>query len=386
VRASQADDGSESSVPQYEVYNHHSSVVLTAEDMTSVVETVDLNTSSHAISFALPFWTRRTPLDERGGHTRQSARQVVPFAPSKWAMASHVINTHPPEWRGDLRLRGPSPLMQCPCTSQRHFDLAAKTIDGVPFPGPCAAEMVGNNVCDLSTYTGGVYCCTVDETFLIDTAQACNTSDCAELPVERFYMKTTITYEDAFPSARQLNTLNLGSRAVRLVNHDAPLEGTQPGVTFSGPTLATPDYEVMPCPYGTAPHECIHLLSWIEPVTLWHNDNGTFRALQNASFRVVHSYPHVHTSIVSATLQDATTNQTLCELSAANGGIIYGAGSKAGDELGYAVGQRACAWSDEAEDAPRLVAGQLMRFTFVYNASEHHTGVMAKWYLNVAGE
>ena len=54
--------------------------------------------------------------------------------------------------------------------------------------------------------------------------------------------------------------------------------------------------------------------------------------------------PHLHSSAVGITLQDAVTNATLCELSRLNGGLVYGGGEAAGEEAGFLVGMRPCRW------------------------------------------
>ena len=80
----------------------------------------------------------------------------------------HVINTKRPGRSFDGT---PSPLLQCPCTPQRVFNLTAGTIDGhSPYPpfGFCDTAMESNPSCKLSTYVGGWRCCE-DGVFLIDT-------------------------------------------------------------------------------------------------------------------------------------------------------------------------------------------------------------------------
>ena len=94
--------------------------------------------------------------------------------------------------------------------------------------------------------------------------------------------------------------------------------------------------------------------------------------------------PHVHTGAISATLQDAVTNETLCTVSRENGGLASGTSDRLGDEAGYLVGIRICTWS--AETAPRYAIGHPLRAITVYDASEQQYGVMAQWLLATQAE
>jgi hypothetical protein len=77
-----------------------------------------------------------------------------------------------------------SPLLQCPCTPQRKFNVSAGTIDGnVPYPpfGNCGGEIVGNPSCTIDGYVGGWRCCE-HGVFLIDTDAECADPSCSENP------------------------------------------------------------------------------------------------------------------------------------------------------------------------------------------------------------
>ena len=79
----------------------------------------------------------------------------------------------------------------------------------------------GNAVCSRETYTGGALCCnqilaSVAPFFVIDTDVYCADANCTNLPVERFFLRATIRYEDVAQSMRSLN------RAPRSGNHLAP--------------------------------------------------------------------------------------------------------------------------------------------------------------------
>ena len=93
--------------------------------------------------------------------------------------------------------------------------------------------------------------------------------------------------------------------------------------------------------------------------------------------------PQVATTclFLAAKLEDAVTNEVLCDTSVTNGGIIYGTGTESGNEKGYIVDQSSCGWS--ADDAPHLETGHLLRSTFVFSASRRQFGMMAYWNLHV---
>lgn len=169
---------------------------------------------------------------------------------------------------------------------------------------------------------------------------------------------------------------------MNIVNAFPPLPGTTPEVVLANAVEPNrSDYIVEQCALGTPPHECRHVLTWEEPLVVSYLKDAATRTL-SSPVQVVRAYPHMHTMALGATIQVARTNQTLCEVSVANGGLIYGTGDEAGNERGYIVGQRSCTW--DAYDAPHLKTGDMLRMTFVYNASRRQTGCMAFWYLHIA--
>merc|ERR1719331_835577 len=108
-----AADGSESSVPLNEVYNHHADIFLAGVNLTTAPWQ----------AWAAPFWSRRTPLVYHAPY-----REVLSFAPYRWQAFAHLINTHDPRVAPRAGLQ---PLAQCPCSPQRVFDYENRTIDGL---------------------------------------------------------------------------------------------------------------------------------------------------------------------------------------------------------------------------------------------------------------
>lgn len=375
-----AADGSTSSVPQWQVYNHHSAVVLSGA----------ASEPSNLVSMPQPFWTRA---DNGWGSWSGSFRQVIPFSPSTWSLQYHLINTHR---KGDAYDGKVSPLHMCPCTPQRDIDIAAGTIDGISWRHECIGMLAAeaNPACSLASFSGGEACCAVDGTFVIDTSVECATLpyslNCTEQPAERFFFESTVYYEDATPTTHLLNT---GPNGERIVKIGKPLAGTQPGLTVQKATAASgSDYEVLPCAEGTPADECTHTLTWEEPVMMYYfpentlvldesGDSTTEAATLNGTFRVIKAYPHVHTAILETTVRDARTNTTLCYMSRKNGRLVYGTSAQAKNERGYLIEQQSCDWS--ADDAPLLTTGTPLIMTMIYDAHKHYTGVMAQWYFDV---
>lgn len=371
----------ETSVPISKISNHHAQLTFYGQNETSEI----------AVAMNVPAWARHS-----GPLTYEAPlRLPVRFAPRRFTLSSHVINT----WRKDAPYDADASLRlaQCPCTPQRVFDSASGTIDGSDFYSSSklscheALEREDNPVCSMHTYVGGSLCCRepANETFVIDTATECALPACADLPVERFFMKVTVRYDELLPS-----TLTLEGTVV--------------------PTIG-PEFVVPACADGTAPDACTHTLSWESPVELDHRqpqgkeeegaapdeheegaaasslptDPGEATSTSSSSSSstgeetctaaLVRASPHLHSSALSMELQDARTNATICHVSVANGRLVGGVG----DEAGFLTGQRPCTWS--ADSAPRLAHGQMLRVNVVHNARALHgspqMGLVAFWEL-----
>ena len=339
-------DGSETDVPLWEVYNHHAGVhIAGATPADSAGINLDnLQRCRSPTRFDAPF---RLLLDR----------------PTEYFFHYHFIKTWP---KGQPFTYTVSPLHQCPCTPQNEPDVSTM--------GDCSsapALLAENNpVCSRETYTGGALCCNQllasrRPYFVIDTDKLCADAECTDLPVERFFLKATIHYEDAMPSMRSLN------RAPRTGDHLAPnIECT----------AMVNEYVAPQCAEGTPSSKCVHVHSCVRPFLL-NVSGGEWDPLPRG-LDVHQARPHMHAGAISIELQDARTNTTLCLLSRSNGGLVVGEGEAAGDEYGYLVASPACVWG--AEDAPRIVPGQLLRMIGIYDATQRQNGVMAQWLLHVA--
>lgn len=378
-------DGSETSVPLYEAYLHH--YIL---DVGSSAGLGALRTAAHSdpalksMKQGAALKQRRQLLMGTGGGTsvsfggaagaeyRHSPHNYsAPFRaiiqqPQSFMPTLHVINT----LRGGAARREKSPLLQCPCTRQRVFNISAGTIDGeVPFPafGNCAGEIVGNPSCEIESYVGGWRCC-AHGVFLVDTDQECGGDPtCSAKPTDRVFVKFTFHYADAAPADRALEPMACCD------------------VTSTGQGDANVEYDVPRCPAsaGSDPRQCTQTVTTTQPIDYYMDAAVDGDALVDLAFAA----PHLHATGLSLTLEDALTNETLCHVerggsSGTPGGVLYGNGTEPGNEDGYLVGLATCAWS--GADAPRRKRSHPLRTVAVYDASSYQTGVMSLWLMSGA--
>ena len=334
-------DGSETSVPLSEVYNHHAKFHLVDDGFERGIG---------------------TGADYRGTlEVYQAPFRAVFDHPRAWSYFAHLINLRRPASVALAASAGSErtfdPLSQCPCTPQRRFNFTSGTIDGeAPDPPfyPCEGQMLEerNPTCTLQTYRGGVRCC-AHGMFVTDTGRVCRAPTCTALPVDVVHFKVTVTYED-FDAAVHRELL------------PTPMEMSGTGVHG--------EFDVRPCAAGTPPSACLGTHTFVHTIAAPAGVNGTH-------FRVHSALSHVHSGALSISLQRAGTNETICRNAVDGGGMLYGTGTEAGNEVGYVVGLTPCAWGED--DAPVLTVGEPMRVTAVYNASRYQYGVMATWKLRL---
>ena len=112
----------------------------------------------------------------------------------------------------------------------------------------------------------------------------------------------------------------------------------------------------------------VHVLDYLMTIP---DTSQYLPANTSKAFEVHKAVPHAHSSAISLKLIDALTNQTLCEVSRANGKLEY-----VGAQLVFID---SCAWGPD--DAPRLALDHPLRGIQVYEATEHLTGLMSAWRL-----
>lgn len=329
-------DGSETSVPQYELYDHHHFVQINDPD------------GERLQTFGASFEFRHSQFGYQHPYRRVMTR------PTSWVPYIHVINLKDPAAPFDGR---PSPLLQCPCTPQRVIDLDIATIDGLVIGLQCPPALAGNPACSLSTYIGGTHCC--ERGLFVRDTTACAQPGCTEYPVDVAYLKTTFYYEDVTPATRNIHEMTCCDLAA---DHRE---------------VSNVEFDIVPCEAslrGTA--GCVRTFSSVLPLDI-HAAPGSSGAGYTDVVELAYALPHVHEGGLSITLQDAATNATLCAASRADRGIRYGGGRAAGDEEDFITGFRTCTWSPA--NAPRLPRNHPLRITAVYDASRYITGAMARF-------
>ena len=359
------EDGTETSVPIYELYVHHAYFFIG--------EPPETGTPARSLA------TKIVGADLRGTrHMLDAPFRHVVLRPRGWATLLHLINTRQP---GVRYVGNVSRLSQCPCSPQRRINALTGVIDdrtveqgGAPFV-PCSAALLAeaNPSCSLATYVGGALCCQ-HGMYVIDTQRDCapplasgagaGSVACAELPVERFYFKVRVFYEDASVRTRPVFDL-----------------------VVLGPSGAHKEYDVPQCARGTPSERCVHVA--VNVVALGLNDfedHGPHarqwderRDARGVTLRIAYASPHQHTGVIWTELQDAMTNRTICRATREDSSLQYGTGMQAGNERGYLVGARSCTWGNA--DAPRVPLGRLMRTITKYDASTYLMGVMSIWVL-----
>lgn len=295
----------------------------------------------------------------------QEPYRVLLHQPEVWAPLLHIINTN-----NATRMPGfVSPLLECPCTPQRKFDLENGTIDGKPADPPiqCSREFAatGNPSCHLSTYIGGWRCCE-HKVFLVDTDKECEDAACSAKPEDEVQMKFTFYYEDAQPAVRKMEP------------------GACCDVTSDTPGFENIEYDVPKCAEGTPAEKCLHVAENLQEVG-YHERSSPSPYGADDLVDLVFVAPHLHWAALSISLIDPETNRTLCEVHRTednSAGLAYGNGTAPGSEGGYLTGLTPCTWS--SKDAPRFRRKHLLRTRAVYNASALHTGVMSLWLSQVS--
>ena len=345
-------NGTETSVPLHELYLHHLWVQINNarnESMASFGSSFEYRNSRFAF---------------------QSPYRRVMHQPSSWEPFMHLINTRDPVGGFDGRA---SPLVQCPCTRQRRFNLTFGDqggIDGdvVDPPFVCPSNIAGNPACALDTYVGGTRCCMRSNIFVVDTETECHRPDCAEKPVDRAYLKATLHYEDATPETRNVTDFSCCD------------------MTSYGDGSANNEFDVLPrCAADAAlTDECVVRFEKVLPLDLLTQEDepddpdtvAEYAAHARSKVEIAYILPHLHEGALSIELLDDVSNRTLCRASRDDGSVMYGDGTEAGNERGYITGFRTCTWG--AEDAPVYERRHPMRLIAKYDGRRRITGAMAR--------
>jgi len=398
-------------VPLYNTYNHHYAIVIgkedamndffvyvkddpygaNATDSDNSTGMSDMSPSQKMMGGMAASMMAASMVDETpkiatfGGGSGAEERGTSHLVPKPYAwlvdspeattQLAHFINTRDPS-----RTAPPatSPLLECPCTPQRVWSEGPDgqvTVDGhnaVPAFYTCSDELYveeKNPSCSPDTYVSGFRCCE-DGVFLYDTESV----DVEALPVDEVYARISITFVDDAAGEDATAEESLPLRTPSCC--DATGNGTYKGNV---------EFDVIECPEGTPPEECIMIVETVQPID-GAFDGGVFGGQdeveqgrkQNNETGVValpYAVGHLHTGGIDISLYDNVTDELVCRSEA-----IYGNGTEAGNEDKYLVGMTPCVF----KDPPQFDVDHPMRIVARYNATQTRRGVMALWLMQVA--
>jgi hypothetical protein len=393
------DEGNEVQVPLYDGYNHHYLMILGRYNtMKSLYDKhksdpyggYGLNTTSSMMSMQQ---LKRSMMDFGGddgsGKSERAAnfgggsgaeergtshRLPRPYAhivdsPESLMPLIHLINTKDNATRGE----GYSPLLECPCTPQRVFDVKDDLVDGRPPIPPFSCnlnfESQQNPSCSIQIYESGFRCCE-HGVFVIDTDQY----DVDALPVTNFYFKFNFKYEKVVSSPQEEGVRSLVTLPVR---PPACCDVTA-NLTVGGNI----EFDVPLCTAGTAPEDCIFEMASTQFFDLqsnYHSKAAQHPEEENPDQLVglVYAVGHLHVGGLSLDLYNDETGELIC-----HSDPTYGTGEEPGNEKDYLVGMSDCVF-----DPPLYMKrSQLLRTVSRYNSTINHRGVMALWLMEVTDE
>lgn len=255
-----------------------------------------------------------------------------------------------------------APLLECPCTPQRHVDPAAGTIGGC-LPRPpfhCTDQLVRqrNGGCSLQGYTGGYRCCE-HGAFLVDT----DAHDVERRPAATYRLKFSLTFRAHEPAR------DVPLHATSCCDVTEPVQ--RAGHGFLGGNV---EYDIPRCAEGTPPDACVHVATNVQPLDLAEKEDA------DELVELVHAAGHLHHGGIALELVDELTGQLVCRATP-----TYGASAAAGDEDGFLVGIQPCVWGPPPlPPPPRFKRSHPMRTIAYYNSSRPHTGVMSLWLMSAA--
>jgi len=377
--------GEERQVPLYDGYNHHYGMGIGSYDLMKKYYEAhkndpyggyELNATSApgmkrfmddmaGLGLSVPNRRGRRAANFGGGsgaeergtsHLLPSPYAHVVDAPQALIPLIHLINTKGSERNQD----GYSPLLECPCTPQRHFDLADDKIDGRPPVPPFSCNLKfdqeENPSCFMDIYEGGFRCCE-HGVFVVDT----DAFPPETLPETTFYFKFNFEYESVTP-----NTLQVRPPACCDVTANLTVGGNI-------------EYDVPACTPGVAAEDCVHEMTssqFFDLMPNYHSSDTSKGDVDPATpVDLVYAVGHLHVGGLSLDLYDDETGELIC-----HSVPKYGTGEEAGDEKGYLVGMSSCTF-----DPPlRMTKETVVRTVARYNNTINRHGVMALWLMEVS--
>ena len=267
--------------------------------------------------------------------------------------SSPTLSFHKARTADDLMLvRVGAPMCVC-----QGFGHASGSIGGVPFGNHCPPALAndhqgkaaGNDVCDVTTYEGGLKCC-AHGSILLDAAQT--------PPPEKdtYRMKFRVYYEEYTNQSEAFFMFQ--------------------AIDAGG------EYDVPQALAGTPPQERVHTVA--QDFTVASTLGGAHPPTPTTDVLLLRAGTHCHApACINETLTNLDTGELICY-----NAPLYGKGEvgpKSGqsfDEPEYAAGIPPCYWGDAAEGLPpppQLKLGTRLRSVKNCNSTYYHFGVMAQW-------
>jgi len=226
-----------------------------------------------------------------------------------------------------------------------------------PFPSGVLAEQ-NNPSCNVTTYTGGLHCCS-HGSILLDADQTIPDG------IDTFYIKMRFYFEE-FNNHKQMFRLYHQTEA----NHG--------------------EYDIVKCPEGTPSEECIDEITsrWTvgdmmqdcsQRTQPWCADQ---KKVTSKGIYLMYAGGHCHApSCISLELYNAETGHLICRNAAA-----YGENEEAQNEEAYVVAIPPCVWGFEKglQKPPILHLGTTLYSIKRTNSTNSHHGDMASWQMRGA--
>lgn len=392
----------ERSVPCTESYNHHYTNLLVSS-AAKVLHAAGPHTGHMPLPVAAAAGAEGAagvPLtqafnEHNGNEHRQSFHgyphgYVQPvYRPASMVLTPMQINTRNPDGSG--RIGGPLPrtsqaptnasysgLLECPCTTRTKkvpaTDGHPGTINGVEYHGDCKERPLSdlaaqkNPTCEVSTYAGGMACCT-HGTVLLDADQ--------EVPpgVDEVFFKWRFYFEDYDPAIHR-----------PVVHLEWSVNGCDSGGPQGNPMgCGHIEYDVPRAPSSVAPEYAVHEITSTWPVRhmlhpcdpLTDSYCADPRLAGKDGLLLIMAGGHCHApACISLELSNADTGELLCSIRPR-----FGAAHGAMDEEGY-LWLPPCQWGAAEEGLqppPLLHLDTNLTLVKRSNNTYGHLGVMGIW-------
>ena len=398
-------DGEDTSVPNFQSYNHHFTAHLHGAGARLSANAVGTPNIRHRVPF------ERTDLapssvphlqafNEHNGNEARQTYHGLPsgfvqplFSPVSFVFNPMQINLLNPDGSGTRG--GPLPrssaapkdakysgLLECPCTTRIHKDLNKSTINGRYFNPHCTADkersdLLANHnpTCSVATYVGGMECCK-DEMVLLDADQL------QPEHIDEIYFKWRF-YHEAFNVKKHTPIIHL----------EWAVNGCDSGGPRGNPSNCPHiEYDVVKAIPGTPPSKTVHtvtshfqvrdmLAKDCDPIMDEYCASEKVAMERGGKLRLIMAGGHCHSpACISLELWNRDTAELICRITP-----VLGKGDKVFDEAGYLF-LPPCQWGEEEGLLSPPVLDLDANLTAIKRANntEYHYGVMGIWQMRGA--